>query len=577
VGAEQAMDINLTSGQLRAVFDTSPDGVFVFEPEALNVLEANEAACRLCGYTHEEMLRLSLMDLTAQPEETLQALHAKDMSIPLRYMRRKDGSVCPVEIVASQFRVDGVTMRVSHVRDISNRLRRERELAESEGKYAVAFKTSPDSVNINRLSDGLFLEVNDGFTSLTGYTAADVEGKTSLEIDLWADARDRERLVAELAQGGAATNVEAVFRTKDGTERTGLMSARLIEIGGEPCILSVTRDITERRAIEAAIAASEEKYSVAFRTSPDSVNITSMETGRYVDVNDGFCAMTGYTPDEVIGRTSVELGIWDDPADRARLVAALASDGRMENLEAVFHRKDGSTLVGLMSARPMAVGGEQCLLSLTRDISDRIEAERQLRLSERRLQLMVKDVAHAMGRVVESRDPYTHGHQQRVALVSGLIGRQMGLVDDELDMLELAALVHDVGKLAIPAEILNKPGRLSTLEMGLIRVHSERGFEILKDIDFGWPIAELVLQHHERMDGSGYPRGLAGADILPAARVLCVADVVEAMASHRPYRASLGLDCAVAEIEAGAALYDPDVVLAVAHLHATGALDFLVS
>ena len=128
----------------------------------------------------------------------------------------------------------------------------------------------------------------------------------------------------------------------------------------------------------------------------------------------------------------------------------------------------------------------------------------------------------------------------------------------------------------MPSEILNKPGRLSDLEMNLIRVHSERGFEILQDIDFGWPIAEIVLQHHERMDGSGYPRGLRGDDILPVARILCVADVVEAMASHRPYRPALGLEPALAEIEAGTATYDHSVVDAMTRLGDKGALDFLV-
>jgi putative nucleotidyltransferase with HDIG domain len=229
-----------------------------------------------------------------------------------------------------------------------------------------------------------------------------------------------------------------------------------------------------------------------------------------------------------------------------------------------------------MSARAVEIDGQSCVLTVTRDISDRKEGERLLQLSETRLQQMVKDVAHAMGRIVESRDPYTHGHQQRVAQLSLLIGVEMELSADDLNMLEMAALVHDVGKLAVPTEILNKPGILSDLEMSLIRVHSERGYEILRDIEFGWPIADIVRQHHERMDGSGYPLGLSGDDILPMARILCVADVVEAMASHRPYRPALGLVSALAEVDAGVLSYDRDVVAALTRLSRRGSLDFLV-
>jgi HD-GYP domain-containing protein (c-di-GMP phosphodiesterase class II) len=159
------------------------------------------------------------------------------------------------------------------------------------------------------------------------------------------------------------------------------------------------------------------------------------------------------------------------------------------------------------------------------------------------------------------RDPYTSGHQARVADIAKEIARQMGLPEEQMQAIHLAGLVHDLGKIRIPAEILSKPSRLNEVEYKLIKMHPQAGYDILKGVDFSWPIAGMVLQHHERMDGSGYPQGLKGDEILPGARILIVADVVEAMSSHRPYRPGLGIDTALAEIVRGRGThYDPQVV-----------------
>jgi putative nucleotidyltransferase with HDIG domain len=154
-----------------------------------------------------------------------------------------------------------------------------------------------------------------------------------------------------------------------------------------------------------------------------------------------------------------------------------------------------------------------------------------------------------------------------VAVLSRLIAEEMGLPEAEVDGIEVAALVHDIGKLAVPAEILTKPGKLSSVEFELIKGHSQGGYDILKDIDFDWPIADIVLQHHERMDGTGYPNGLSGDEILLAARILMVADVIEAMAAHRPYRPALGLEAAMVEITGHPEKFDPHVISVCASLY----------
>jgi HD-GYP domain-containing protein (c-di-GMP phosphodiesterase class II) len=198
--------------------------------------------------------------------------------------------------------------------------------------------------------------------------------------------------------------------------------------------------------------------------------------------------------------------------------------------------------------------------SLEQLIKDRTKALEDA-LAE--LRQTVAGIFQAMEIAIESRDPYTAGHQRRVAKLSAAIGSQMGFEEEKLKGLRYSALIHDMGKIAVPAEILSKPSRLTETEMNLIKSHPRVAYDILKGIHFFWPIADAVLQHHERINGSGYPQGLKNDEIIMEAKVLSVADVVEAMTSHRPYRPALGLDKALAEVTLGQGrLYDRSVVQA---------------
>lgn len=184
-----------------------------------------------------------------------------------------------------------------------------------------------------------------------------------------------------------------------------------------------------------------------------------------------------------------------------------------------------------------------------RDMSEARRTEAALKESVRTLGRTLEETVAALAITTEKRDPYTAGHQLRVGSIAEAIARDMGLPEQQIQGLRVASLLHDIGKIYIPAEILSKPTMLTIHEMNLMRTHPEVGYDILKGISFPWPVADMVLQHHERLDGSGYPRGLGGDAILPGARIIMVADVVEAMSSHRPYRAALGLDAALEEIE----------------------------
>ena len=184
-------------------------------------------------------------------------------------------------------------------------------------------------------------------------------------------------------------------------------------------------------------------------------------------------------------------------------------------------------------------------------------------VAERTSQLKVAldGIIHAIASTVEIRDPYTAGHQLGVARLAFAIAKEMGLSEDQAEGVRVAGTIHDLGKISVPAEILSKPCQLTEIEFGIIKTHPQTGYDILKSMKFPWPLAQIVLQHHEKMDGSGYPQGLSGEDILLEARILVVADVVEAMASHRPYRPALGIEKALEEIsENKGVLYDPEVV-----------------
>lgn len=198
---------------------------------------------------------------------------------------------------------------------------------------------------------------------------------------------------------------------------------------------------------------------------------------------------------------------------------------------------------------------------LMREVLDRKQAESKLQKSFDQLERNLDEMINVMSQTVEVRDPYTAGHQRRATEIAVAVAREIGLPEDQVKGLQMAGRIHDIGKISIPAEILCKPGRLDDAEVQLIRRHPSIGYEILKHVDFPWPVAIIVEQHHEKMDGSGYPRGLRGEEILIEARILSVADVVESISSHRPYRPSLGIQKALLEIaEHRSILYDPGVV-----------------
>jgi len=257
----------------------------------------------------------------------------------------------------------------------------------------------------------------------------------------------------------------------------------------------------------------------------------------------------------------------DGSAAKHQLEEAMAKD----DIESVFllpirYQEEVFGVIGIFSRLPYDMQDKELTLldELASDLAYGVHSHRTQQAHDegvKRLNRAMMNTIEAVSIALEKRDPYTAGHQNRVATLSMAIAREMGYSEERIEGIRLGSMVHDIGKISVPAEILNRPGRLSNDEFGIIRAHPEAGYDILKGVDFPWPIAQMIIQHHERIDGSGYPYGLKGDEIEPEARILAVADVVEAITSHRPYRPSLGLDIALEEIEHGrGTAYDPTVV-----------------
>ena len=236
--------------------------------------------------------------------------------------------------------------------------------------------------------------------------------------------------------------------------------------------------------------------------------------------------------------------------------------GFVSGFEVEFYKKDGSKFWVVINAR--TVKDEQgkviYLEGLIEDITVRKNAAEQLHQTLSRLKKAVGTTIQVLGTASEARDPYTAGHQKRVADLARTIATEMGLSTNTIEGIRMAGSIHDIGKLSIPAEILSKPTKLTDLEFSLIKEHSRIGYEMLKDVESPWPLAQIIYQHHERMNGTGYPGNLKGDEIIMEARIMAVADVVEAMASHRPYRPTLGIEAALEEIEKNKGILYDNVV-----------------
>jgi PAS domain S-box-containing protein len=442
--------------------------------------------------------------------------------------------------------------------------------AAAEARYQAIFESSPLPKQIVSIRDGRTLGINRAHERLFGYKLPEIEAAQDWFDKLYATPEERARLQAtwERDVRRAATSLVPVaspelrMRCRDGQQRIvrGHMA-----ILGEEAIIAWT-DLTELRRQDEALRESERRFRSMVEQAVSGFYV--VRDNKLVYVNPRMAALSGYTQEEMIGMDPIDLVV---PEDRAKI-----EEGRRRHyageqvvgFQVRARRKDGSVAVTRANGAIGTWDGKPAIIVLVEDVTERALAEEKIRGYVARLERSMRSTLEAVAKMVEMRDPYTAGHERRVGEIAAAIARELGWDEQRCHTMELVGLVHDIGKIAVPAEILSKPTRLTPPEFEIVKSHAQAGYEIIKDVQFDdLPVAEIIREHHERMDGSGYPQGLPGERILPEARVLAVADVLESMASHRPYRPALGLEAALAELQKNRGrLYCADCVDAVLRL-----------
>ncbi len=557
-------------GVLRQMFDAVNEAIFIDNAETGKMIDCNARTVELYGYgSKEEILAGNMGDLSANSDQYSEEKAREYMRRAIEegpqtfewLAKKKDGEVFWVEMGLRKADIAGnIRLIMSTAWDITDRKRAEQELMESEVKFKAFMDCLPGFAYIKD-ENRRFVFIGPQTAHMLGIEPGKGLGRTHEEISPTPEALQIKANDEEILLTHALTQFEEELWV-DGEQRTFLsLKFPITRPDGGALLGGISLDITKRRKAEEACRLSEEKLSKAFNSSPDWMTISTLEAGLMVEVNDSFLESSGFSRAEVIGRTSVDLGIWVDPLDRDRLLDIVRKDGSAKNFESLIRYKSGDIRIALWSAERIDLDGRECMIASMRDITEQRTTRKELEASLDKFARGLTGTVQALAMTTEMRDPYTAGHQKRVAELSVAIAREMDFQDDRMNGLRMAASIHDLGKISIPAEILSRPAKLTPLEFSLIKGHSEVGYGILKDIDFPWPLARIVLEHHERMNGSGYPYGRNGALLLLESKVLMVADVVEAIATHRPYRPALGIDAALEEVVKNkGVLYEPAAV-----------------
>lgn len=465
---------------------------------------------------------------------------------------------------------DQVIGRVWSFRDITDRRLAEEALRESEGKYRFIAERMSDLIWTIDLNFRIQYVSPSIFKSL-GFTAEEwMREPLSDKVTPEAFVRIRELLAFELGRDhepgvdpDRSVTLELETFHRDGSRIwfEHVVSAIRDAQGRIIGVQGVSRNIASRRRAEEELRESEEKFRSLFQNMSEGVALHQLLCDaagraldyRIVDVNPAYEKQTGVMQQAVKG--GLASGVYGtDMAPFLETYGTVVRTGEPRCFETYFPPMQRHFEISVFPS------GQGLFATVFSDITERKRSEMALTESNERLKRALGSTVQAMAATVETRDPYTAGHQRRVADLASAIASEMGLSEDQAEGIRMAAMVHDIGKISIPAEILCKPTKLTQIEFELIKMHPQSGYDILKDVHFPWPIARIVLEHHERMNGTGYPAGLKGEMISLDARILAVADVVEAIASHRPDRPARETPEALEEItKHKGVLYDPEV------------------
>lgn len=560
--AEQAL--RESEERYRNYVEKSFAGVYVVQDGRFVFLNKNAAS--FAGYSQEELIGRSSHsivhpeDLSSTLEKARGMLRGKVTSPHEFRIITGDGQIRWILEMVTIIQYHGRKAILGNSMDITESKRAEASLRKVRELEKSILRSVPHG--LFGVEQRIIFFANDAMEAVFGWKPDELIGRSTRII--FRSDQEWEAygalLYTRLAEEPVVTlEWDIPFVRKDGREIFCHMSiARTGErLDENRRIVASFEDITERKQMERNLREAEQRYRSIFENAQEGI-YRSTPDGKILLANRAMAKMFGYdSPEEFIDAVK-DMGRqhYVHPEERDRIKAQIERSGAVVNYESRHYRKDGSVFWVSVTMQAFRDASGQVLYyeGIDEDITDRKESVERLRKA-------LGSTVQAISMAVELKDPYTAGHQRRTADLARAIATEMGLSADRLDFIRIAATIHDIGKIALPAEILSKPTKLSEIEFSLIKTHSQQGYDILKGIDFPWSVADVILQHHERMDGSGYPGGLKGDEILPEAKILSVADVVEAIASHRPYRPAYSIEAALDEIEKNkGVLYEAEVV-----------------
>ncbi len=549
---------------------------------------------KVMGYTLEEVRHNWQSYLTDNPinlaarEKTQLAMATGEKQEPyLQEFMDRHGTKRLIEINESPLKNDKgqVTGMVGAARDVTERKQAETLQAESEAKYRSLVETAGAGIVTIDL-DGKFTFANARVCQWLGLTKADILGQPFADV---IHSDDMPGLIEMFLSAAAGERPGPTFEFRiinnDGQIIWLYTNPTSIIVDGKTVgFNAILIDITERKQADDAILRSKLLLQSVIDSTPDWIYVKDFQH-KYLLVNKSFADSQNFAPQDMIGKADTEvfseemcLGNPDKGIAGFHADDLQAFQGHVvHNPRNIASWPDGSLHISDTYKIPLTDQSGQIYGALvySRDMTEQRKAEDEREFALRSLQKTMSSMISTMSRIVEMRDPYTAGHQQRVADLSGAIAREMNLNNSRIEHLVIAAKVHDIGKMYVPSDILSRPGKLSPIEFDLIKTHAQGSYDILQDLEFQQPVALMALQHHERLDGSGYPNGLKSEEILIEAKILAVADVVEAMSSHRPYRPAPGIDKALEEISYyKGTLYDRAVVDTCLQLFNAGKFEF---
>jgi PAS domain S-box-containing protein len=552
----------------RIIVDTADEGIWVFDEEYLSTF-VNNRMVNLLGYEYDEIMGRSLSFFLFEEDlpDFQEKASRRRQGVAERYerrIRRKDSTILWAHVSATPIMDKEGLFRGSFAMftDITERKEAEKALLESEKKYRSIFENAVEGM-FQSTPDGQLITANPAMARIFGYATPEemINQVHNIGLQLYSNEKDRRTFQQLLKEHGIAGGFEAPFYRQDGTVLWGTLNVRAVKDSDDNVFYyeGTLEDITPRKEAEEELKKSEEKYRNIFENAVMGI-YQATPRGQYLSANPVLSRIHGYnSPEEMIESVADITQLYVDPSRRAELKRIINEQGFVKGFEIIMRRRDGS--LHWVSNTSRAVRDEHGTILYYEGTIEDITSRKSAEESVKQLKQTLLGTLHALSRSIEIREPGITGHHRRVSNLGSAIARAMGLADDMAESIRIAGLVHDIGNMSVPSEILSKPGRLTEMEFNFVKLHPRSGYDILKETGLPYPVAEIVLQHHERMNGSGYPQGLKGKEMLLEARILAVADVVEAMVSPRPYRPARGIDAALEEIRKNKEiLYDVQVV-----------------